>query len=174
MAALFPALSYGAKNKHPSSASISAITGSILRADFLFSNGNVITLDRASNISEAVAIRGSKIVAVGNTAELETQIPPETRRIDLKGRSVLPGFFDTHPHMDREGLKSLGGESLAGADFAFVIDYSVPGAGAGGIANDLFSIGIATVNIPLPAVAWLFPAGLVAGLGWMRRTSKAV
>jgi predicted amidohydrolase YtcJ len=114
--ALIPGLSHAAKNKHPSGGAISPIIDSTLRADFLFTNGHVITLDGASNISEAIAIRGSKIIAVGKTAELEAQTSPETQRIDLKGRSVLPGFFDTHPHMDREGLKSLGGESLADAD----------------------------------------------------------
>ena len=87
-----------------------------MRADLLLYNGNIVTLDDGSRISEAVAIRGTGILAVGDNASLKKQVPPETRRIDLEGRTVLPGFFDAHPHMDREGLKALGGESLAGAD----------------------------------------------------------
>ena len=96
--------------------SVSSGTGSTLRADLLLSNGNIITLDSASSTSEAVAVRGSKIVAVGKTADLEARVAPDTRRINLQGQTLLPGFFDTHPHMDREGLKTLGGASLVGAN----------------------------------------------------------
>ena len=102
-------------NKLPGGGVSSGI-GSTLRADLLLSNGNIITLDGVSGASEAVAVRGAKIVAVGKTADLEARVAPDTRRIDLQGRTLLPGFFDTHPHMDREGLKTLGGESLVGAD----------------------------------------------------------
>lgn len=114
--ALFPRSSPGRQKDSASSATASSGPGSTLRADLLLYNGRIITLDKGSRISEAVAVRASKILAVGEDAELKKQVPPETRRIDLKGRTVLPGFFDAHPHMDREGLKTLGGESLAGAD----------------------------------------------------------
>jgi len=115
-ATLLPSLSFGAQKMNSSSVKVTSGIDSTLRADLLLSEGNVITLDKASRISEAVAIRGSKIVAVGKTAELEARIPPDTPRINLQGRTLLPGFFDTHPHMDREGLKTRGGESLVGAN----------------------------------------------------------
>ncbi|SDT11060.1 amidohydrolase [Bradyrhizobium canariense] len=85
-----------------------------MKSDYLLTNGNVITLDRSSRIAEAVAIRGDRIVAVGTTAEVSALCHPDTRKIDLGGRSVLPGFFDAHPHMDREGLRNCGGISLVG------------------------------------------------------------
>ena len=113
---LFPRFVPGRQKDLTSSAPVSSSTGSTLRADLLLHNGRIITLDDGSRISEAVAIRGNKILAVGEDADLEKRVPPETRRIDLKGRTVLPGFFDAHPHADREGLKTLGGESLAGAN----------------------------------------------------------
>ena len=113
-----------------SSVSVSSETGSSLDADLLLSNGNIITLDRVSSTSEAVAIRGSKIVAVGKSADLEARVDPDTRRIDLQGQTLLPGFVDTHPHMDREGLKTLGGESLAGANSVSAILERVADAAA--------------------------------------------
>lgn len=74
----------------------------------------MITLDRASRTAEAVAIRQGKIVDVGSSAALAHHVGPETRRIDLGGRSVVPGFFDAHPHIDREGLKTYGGLPISG------------------------------------------------------------
>ena len=114
--ALFPRLSPGGEKASTSSATVSTDIGSSLHADLLLYNGRIITLDDNSRISEPVAVRGSKILAVAEDADLNKQVPPETRRIDLKGRTVLPGFFDAHPHMAREGLKTLGGESLAGTN----------------------------------------------------------
>lgn len=83
-------------------------------ADLLLVNGKIITLDGSSRITEAVAIRGDRIAAVGAAADLDARIDPASRRIDLGGRAVLPGFYDAHPHMDREGLRNYGGCSLLG------------------------------------------------------------
>ena len=114
--ALLPRLALGRQKDSTSPAAVSPAIGSTRHADLLLYNGRIITLDNGSRISEAVAIRGTRILAVGEDADLKIHVTPETQCIDLKGRTVLPGFFDTHPHMDREGLKALGGESLAGAN----------------------------------------------------------
>jgi predicted amidohydrolase YtcJ len=50
---------------------------------------------------------------VGPSPALLREAGPETRRIDLRGRAVLPGFFDAHPHADREGLRARGGVPIA-------------------------------------------------------------
>lgn len=83
-------------------------------ADLLLTNGKVITFDSSSRLSEAIAIRGNRIVGVDETRALNAQIDPKVKRIDLGGRSVLPGFYDAHPHMDREGLRNYGGRSILG------------------------------------------------------------
>ena len=83
-------------------------------ADVILENGKVITLDRQSQIAEAVVIRGQKILSVGSREQVIKEAGSNTRHIDLKGRTVVPGFFDGHPHMDREGLKALGGATLEG------------------------------------------------------------
>ena len=82
--------------------------------DLVLHGGNVITLDRGSCLAGAVAVRDGRIVSVGASAALLREVSPTTRCVDLRGRSVLPGFFDGHPHVDREGLRARGGISLAG------------------------------------------------------------
>ncbi len=82
--------------------------------DLLLHGGKVITLDRGSHLAEAVAVRDGRIVSVGASAALLKETSPATRSLDLRGRSVLPGFVDGHPHVDREGLRARGGRSLAG------------------------------------------------------------
>ncbi len=60
-------------------------------------------------VAEAVAIRGSRIMQVGTTEEIETLIGEGyTRVINLKGRLVLPGFIDNHTHFAQAGRLLLG------------------------------------------------------------------
>ncbi|KKI22713.1 hypothetical protein XM50_00290, partial [Sphingomonas sp. Ag1] len=60
-------------------------------ADLIFTGGKVVTVDSADRITDSVAVRGNRIVAVGDVAEWRG---PQTRIIDLKGRTLLPGFID--------------------------------------------------------------------------------
>jgi len=63
--------------------------------DFVFFNGHVLTADadRDFTISEAAAVRGNKVFAVGTTQQIRRLAGPNTRVIDLKGRSLTPGFI---------------------------------------------------------------------------------
>jgi predicted amidohydrolase YtcJ len=67
-------------------------------ADLILLNGKVFTADSAKPSVEAVAIRGERIMAVGTSAEIEKLAGAKTRRIDLRGRVVTPGFNDAHIH----------------------------------------------------------------------------
>ena len=71
------------------------------KADILFLNGKIITIDSKETIAEAVAIKGKKILKVGNRIELEKLIYENTQVIDLHGKTMLPGFIDSHTHSDR-------------------------------------------------------------------------
>ena len=64
----------------------------------IFKNGNIITMAETNPRSEAVAIQFGRIYRVGTTAEIERLAGPETKIIDLKGRTVMPGFIDAHNH----------------------------------------------------------------------------
>jgi hypothetical protein len=70
----------------------------IAYADLVFYNGKVLTADEQFTIVEAVAIRDGKFLATGSTSKIRAMAGPETRSIDLEGRSVIPGFMDTHLH----------------------------------------------------------------------------
>jgi len=72
-------------------------------ADLVLSNGKVITVDDTFTIAQAVAIRGDRIVAVGTNEEINALAGANTRRIDLAGRSLMPGFIDNHAHYMEEG-----------------------------------------------------------------------
>ena len=76
-------------------------------ADLVLRNGKVITIDAASTVTEAVAVSGDRIVAVGPNDAMARHVGPMTCVVDLKGKSVMPGITDGHAHMDREGLRSV-------------------------------------------------------------------
>lgn len=76
-------------------------------ADIVLLGGQVLTQVPGEPPRQAVAIRGGTLLAVGSDAEVAATIGPGTRRIDLAGRTVLPGLIDAHAHMEREGLKTL-------------------------------------------------------------------
>ena len=65
--------------------------------DTIFFNGCIRTLDDSEKVAEAVGIENGRIVFVGTDKEAEAFSCK--KRIDLKGRLMLPGFVDTHMHM---------------------------------------------------------------------------
>ncbi|HMO81764.1 MAG TPA: amidohydrolase [Pyrinomonadaceae bacterium] len=67
-------------------------------ADLVIVNGDVWTMNTRQPRTEAVAIVGNRISAVGSTSEIKMLIGPETKVIDANGRIVLPGFNDAHVH----------------------------------------------------------------------------
>ncbi|WP_210269026.1 amidohydrolase [Tardiphaga robiniae] len=79
----------------------------------IFENAKIWTFDRERPTAQAIAIDGNVIVAVGDRDAVRAAAP-DAKRIDLQGTCVIPGFNDTHAHMEREGLKTLR-PSLAGA-----------------------------------------------------------
>jgi predicted amidohydrolase YtcJ len=73
-------------------------------ADVILTGGKIITVDERFTIAQAVAVRGERIVAVGTNQEIARLAGPKTRRIDLRGRAVLPGLIDNHAHFMEEGV----------------------------------------------------------------------
>ena len=82
--------------------------------DLILHNGRILTLDPAKPEAAALAVRDGGIVSVGASADILRDRGRETRILDAGGRTVTPGIFDAHPHMDREGLKARGGIAIGG------------------------------------------------------------
>ena len=73
-------------------------------ADVAFLNGSVVTINEKDDIAQGLAVVGNKIACVGSDEEVQAWIGPDTRVIDLKGRSLIPGFIDTHYHPILKGF----------------------------------------------------------------------
>jgi predicted amidohydrolase YtcJ len=75
-----------------------------LAADTLMVGGNVITVDGADTIAQAMAVKDGLIQAVGSDADVASLAGEATRVIDLRGRAVTPGLIDSHNHFQAVGL----------------------------------------------------------------------
>jgi predicted amidohydrolase YtcJ len=76
----------------------SAPAGGDGKADIVLRNGKIYTADAARSIKQAIAFSGNTILAVGDNGDMEPLIGPATKVVDLDGKLVLPGMFDTHIH----------------------------------------------------------------------------
>ena len=83
----------------------------------VFLNGEVLTMDPANSISEAVSVRGGRIESVGTSEEISTLVNSQTEVVDLAGRTLIPGFVDAHGHFPGSGQT------------AFTVDLNSPPIG---------------------------------------------
>jgi hypothetical protein len=74
----------------------------------VFWNGNLLTMNSKNRRAEALAISKGKIVAVGPNEDLRRLYGEEWRFIDLQGRTVLPGFIDSHVHFMATAITATG------------------------------------------------------------------
>lgn len=79
--------------------STGAAQGSQAPADLILSGGVVHTADASRPQGQAVAVRGDRIIFVGSSAEAALYRGPQTRVVELEGRTVVPGFIDSHGHV---------------------------------------------------------------------------
>lgn len=71
-------------------------------ADFILHNARIYTVDGAFSTAEAVAVRGSRIVALGTSKEILKNWKA-SQMLDAKGKAVYPGFYDAHAHLYNYG-----------------------------------------------------------------------
>ncbi len=114
-------------------------------ADTVLLNGKIVQYGAAP--AQALAIRDGKIAAVGTTADIRVLAGPNTRTIELEGRTVIPGLIDSHIHAIRAGL---------------TFTTEVHWIGARTLAEALRRIHVAGLNAPKGS--WLIVAG-----GWTER-----
>jgi predicted amidohydrolase YtcJ len=68
------------------------------KADLAIKNANIRTMDGKNPVASALAVWNGTIVGVGDFADFQTLIGPDTEILDLTGKTVLPGFNDNHSH----------------------------------------------------------------------------
>ena len=67
--------------------------------DIVFTNGNIITFDESISLADTLVVRKDRIAYVGSTPGTARYRNPDTQVIDLKGRTLIPGFNDNHLHV---------------------------------------------------------------------------
>jgi predicted amidohydrolase YtcJ len=82
--------------------------------DAIFYNGKVVTVDSGFTIRQAFAVRGEQYVAVGTNAAVQALAGANTRLVDLRGSTVIPGLSDNHDHL-YNSAKVMRGIDLVGA-----------------------------------------------------------
>jgi predicted amidohydrolase YtcJ len=75
-----------------------------MNTDLVLHNGKITTLNPQRPEVSALGIAAGRITLAGTDDEVLAQVSPETKRIDLKGRRVIPGLNDSHLHVIRAGL----------------------------------------------------------------------
>lgn len=86
-------------------------------ADLILINGKIFTSDTTQLYVQALAVEGNKIIAVGSNASIEKTASSKTKKIDLAGKTVVPGFNDAHDHLAWPSPITQ----------SFLTEFSVPG-----------------------------------------------
>jgi predicted amidohydrolase YtcJ len=80
---------------------------SLPSVDLILLNGKIVTVDKNFTVAEAVAISKDKIVAVGTNNKIRKLAGSQTKTIDLKGKTVVPGLIDGHLHPESAAVSEL-------------------------------------------------------------------
>jgi len=75
--------------------------------ELILHNGKIITIDPSQPLAEAIAVTGDRIVAVGSNSDVSGLASSSTKKIDLGGNTVVPGFIDAHTHPAYSGRRHL-------------------------------------------------------------------
>ena len=154
-------------------------------ADTVLLNGKILTVDSQFSTREALAIRDGKIAATGTTVEMRKLAGPDTRLIDLGGRTVIPGLIDSHMHAIRAGqsfsteVNWIGARSIAEATQR-IHQASMtmkPGSWlivAGGWTVEQFKENRRPTQAELVAAAPDNPVYVQLGYGWSLLTPRAL
>jgi len=86
---------------------VSLDAGQQAAPDYVLFNGKIFTSGLAHPYVEALAIRGERIVAADDSVKIQALAGPQTKRIDLGGRTVIPGINDAHMHLELEPASSV-------------------------------------------------------------------
>ena len=123
--------------------------------DLIIYNGKIVTMDDASlnnspgRIAEAMAIRGDRIQFIGSNQEILQYAGPQTRKIDLKGRTVTPGMIDTHNHLHNGAVSEWAKQNAAKIE-AIAKSFAIAGKTYADITNGIELVVKENMAHPLP------------------------
>lgn len=121
-------------------------------ADTILVNGQVVTMDAADTVAQAVAIAGGQILKTGTDDDIRALAGPAAKVIDLRGRTLTPGLIDAHNHLSAVGLIGTA-----------YIDINPPGVITIADLQAKIAEGVART----PAGEWVIAAGFIAFEGRM-------
>jgi predicted amidohydrolase YtcJ len=75
------------------------------KADAIYHGGPILTMTKDGDRAEALAVMNGRIIAVGALAEVMARKGTDTKLIDLRGKTLMPGFFDPHSHVVLQSVK---------------------------------------------------------------------
>ena len=75
------------------------------KADTIYHGGSILTMVKDGDRTEALAVKDGRILAVGALSEVLAYKGPDTKVVDLKGKCLMPGFFDPHSHIVMQSVK---------------------------------------------------------------------
>jgi len=91
-------------------------------ANLVVRGGPIVVCDATDLQAEALAVGGSRIIAVGTAAEINQLVGPDTRVIDLGGRTLVPGFIEGHGHLLSLGELRMGIDLTTAADWDHIVE----------------------------------------------------
>jgi hypothetical protein len=77
----------------------------------IYFNAKIFTAEPQNPYAEAIAIRGDRIVAVGSYREVAKSVKANAERVDLDGKSLFPGFIDSHMHAMQGGIHLISADA---------------------------------------------------------------
>ena len=83
------------------------MSGPSTKAETVIKNANVFTIDPRNPKAQSLAFRDGKILAVGSNEDVSALVSPDTKVLDLMGKTVLPGFIDAHIHVLSSGIRHV-------------------------------------------------------------------
>jgi predicted amidohydrolase YtcJ len=95
---------------------VEAVQPEQVAADTIYSGGPILTMDDAQPTAEAVAVKDGRILSVGSLDEMNAFDGDGTESFNLDGRTMVPGFVDSHGHVIMGGLQALSANLLAPPD----------------------------------------------------------
>jgi hypothetical protein len=76
----------------------------LFTADLVLHHGKIVTFGRSNKVVEAIAVKNGKVLALGNSDSMLELAGRGTQKIDLKGRTMIPGLIDSHVHPDMHAM----------------------------------------------------------------------